>query len=179
MQIILDFIIKNIEIMISIAALILSVFNFSYLLFSNNRRLVLEIENFSSGKVDNKDFYFFNIIITNKSRLPISINELGLKNDSNVYTFIKSPRLLLEGQTTRGKEIIRKKEIYSIKFPITINGLCSEQFFVVMYGPKKFSNRRSKFIIKTSRGKIKKKINSLLNKYIDSKVFFNDIKNYN
>lgn len=179
MERILDFIIENIEIVISTFALIISIFNLGYLLFTNNKKLGLEIENFSSGKSDNKDFYFFNISITNKSRLPISINELSIKNDKQVYIFIKSPRLLLEGQTTRGKEIIRKKEIYSVKFPITISGLCSEQFFAVIYGPKVFSNKTSIFTMKTSRGKIKKKIKHLLNKYINSKEFFDDIKNYN
>ena len=65
MERILDFIIENIEIVISTFALIISIFNLGYLLFTNNKKLGLEIENFSSGKSDNKDFYFFNISITN------------------------------------------------------------------------------------------------------------------
>lgn len=179
MKEVIDFIVKNLSIIISVIALIISIINLIYLLMTNKKRFNLTIENYSQGKVDNKDFYFFNVILSNKSRLPIAINEISLVEQEEIYTFIKSPRLLLEGQTTRGKEVLKRKEIYSSKFPLNINGLCSEQFFLVMYGPKDFNSKKVKIIINTSRGKVKRKIINFKKYFIQSDNFFKELKSYN
>lgn len=175
---IIPFIINNIGIIISILALILSVFNFIYLITTNMKKLKLKVENYSYCNVDGKKFYFFNVMFSNNSRLPIAINEIDLLQNKKVYHFIKSKRLLLDGQTTRNKQIIRTKKVYSAKFPININGLCSEQYFIVMYGPDNIDNSNLKIILRTNRGKIKMKFKNFNNLNIDLQTFFKDLKNY-
>jgi len=103
-----------------------------------------------------------NIEVINKSRLSISVNEIAFKINGEIYKAIKSPRMLAEKDRKRNNEIIRHQEIHSTKFPININGLSSEQKFIVMYGPEK-TNDIVEVIISTNRGKITQKIN--LNDY--------------
>ena len=179
MKEVLDFIVKNLSIIISFIALIISITNLIYLIITNKKKIVLKIDNYTKGKVDDNEFYFFNVTITNKSRLPIAINEITINYKNENYSFIKSPRLILEGQTTRGKEVIRRKEIYSIRFPININGLCSEQMFLVMYEPQEFRNEKVKIKVKTSRGQVKKKFKKFDNYFIESDLFFKELRNYN
>lgn len=179
MKTILNFIIENPSIIISILALVLSLINFIYLIITNMKRVELIIDSFSKGKVDNKIYYFFNITITNKSRLPIAINEISIKTNQENFTFFKSPRLLCESQVTRGKEVIRRKEIYSAKFPLNINGLCSEQFFLMLYAPEEINNEENKMIVKTSRGKTEINIKKLDNYFIEDNNFFEELRNYN
>ena len=84
----------------------------------------------------------------------------------------------MEKQTTRNKQIIRTNEVYSVKFPININGLSSEQYFIVLYGPDNIGKSCLNFILKTNRGKIKIKFNNFSDLYIDSKIFFKNLRNY-
>ena len=77
-DIIIPFIIKNIGIIISILAFILSIFNFIYIIVTNKRKLKFNIESYSYGNVDGKKFYFFNVVFSNKSRQPIAVNEIDL-----------------------------------------------------------------------------------------------------
>lgn len=179
MKEVLDFIVKNLSIIISIIALIISITNLIYLIITNKKKIVLKIDNYTKREVHDKEFYFFNVTITNKSRLPIAINEITINYKKENYSFVKSPRLLLEGQTTRGEEVIRRKEIYSSRFPININGLCSEQMFLVMYGPQEFKNEKIKINVKTSRGQVKKRLKNFNNYFIESDLFFKELRNYN
>lgn len=91
----------------------------------------------SEINVNKKHFYMFNVEFVNKSRLPISVNEITIIENENKYKIIKSPRLLAEKDTKRNKEIIRHQEVHSAKFPINIIGLSFNQEFLVMYGPEK------------------------------------------
>ncbi len=179
MKDVFDFIVKNLSIIISIIALIVSMTNLIYLIITNKKNIHLKIDNYTKGNVHDKEFYFFNVTITNKSRLSIAINEITINYRRKSYSFLKSPRLLFEGQTMRGKEIIRKKEIYSIKFPININGLCSEQMFLVMRGPQDFENGKVKINVKTSRGQVKRRLKNFDTYFIKSDVFFKELGNYN
>ena len=129
------FIKNHYEAILSILAFIISIINLIYLIFTNKKRISFKIENYTSSKVNNKNFYMFNIEFMNKSRLSISINDLIFIDGENSYSIIKSPRLLAEKNTTRNREVIRHQEVHSTKFPINITGLTSEQKFIVMYGP--------------------------------------------
>lgn len=180
MKDVFDFIVKNLSIIISIIALIVSMTNLIYLIITNKKHIHLKIDSYTKDNVHDKEFYFFNVTITNKSRLSIAINEITINYKRKNYLFLKSPRLLFESQTTRGKEIIRKKEIYSIKFPININGLCSEQMFLVMRsGPQDFENGKVKINVKTSRGQVKIRLKDFDTYFIKSKAFFKELGNYN
>ena len=114
------FIKNHYEAILSILAFIISIINLIYLIFTNKKRISFKIENYTSSKVNNKNFYMFNIEFMNKSRLSISINDLIFIDGENSYSIIKSPRLLAEKNTTRNREVIRHQEVHSTKFPINI-----------------------------------------------------------
>ena len=84
---IIPFIINNIGIIISILAFILSIFNFIYLIVTNKKNLKFNIENYSYGNVDGKRFYFFNIVFSNNSRQPISVNQIDLLHNNKKALF--------------------------------------------------------------------------------------------
>ena len=90
------FIKNHYEAILSILAFIISIINLIYLIFTNKKRISFKIENYTSSKVNNKNFYMFNIEFMNKSRLSISINDLIFIDGENSYSIIKSPRLLAE-----------------------------------------------------------------------------------
>ena len=171
------FIKNHYEAILSVLAFIISIINLIYLIFTNKKRISFKIENYTSSKVNNKNFYMFNMEFMNKSRLSISINDLIFIDGENSYSIIKSPRLLAEKSTTRNREVIRHQEVHSTKFPINITGLTSEQKFIVMYGPEKFENEMIKIIIMTNRGKIKKKIN-IKKYYLTPQQFMDDASEY-
>lgn len=159
----LEFIKSHYSSILSISAFIISLINLVYLVLTNRKNLKFNIINYTIANVNNKKFYIFNIELINKSRLPISINEITIKDNKEKYKIIKSPRMLAEKDRTRNSEIIRHQEIHSAKFPINVLGLSSEQRFIVMYGPEKIKSNNSIIIISTNRGKIVQKDN--LNKY--------------
>lgn len=163
MEKIIEFFKNNFNTILSILAFIISLINLIYLILTNKKNLTFNIRNYTLANVNKKHFYMFNVEFVNKSRLPISINEITILDNKNKYKIIKSPRLLAEKDTKRNKEIIRHQEVHSAKFPINITGLSSKQEFLVMYGPEKIVNEKTKIIINTNRGKIVKKV--LLNNY--------------
>lgn len=165
------------EAMLSVLAFTISVVNLIYLIFTNKKRIIFKFENYTSAKVNNKNFYMFNMEFINKSRLSISINDIFFIDGENSYSIIKSPRLLAEKNTTRSEEIIRHQEVHSTKFPINITGLTSEQKFIVMYGPEQFENEIIKIVIMTNRGKIKKKIN-IKKYYLTPEQFMKETSEY-
>lgn len=126
------FIKNHYEAILSILAFIISIINLIYLIFTNKKRISFKIENYTSSKVNNKNFYMFNIEFMNKSRLSISINDLIFIDGENSYSIIKSPRLLAEKNTTRNREVIRHQEVHSTKFPINITGLTSKNLLLCM-----------------------------------------------
>ncbi len=94
---IINFIINNIGIIISMSAFVLSIINFIYIIITNKKRLTFKVDNYTYGNVDGKKFYFFNVEFCNCSRLPIAINEIDFKQNKEIYHVIKSKRLLMEG----------------------------------------------------------------------------------
>lgn len=176
MKEIVDFLKNNYETILSVAAFILSLFNFIYLIYTNKKRLSFNMIHYTVARINNKFFYMFNIELINKSRLPIAVNEIIVKYNDSEYKIIKSPRLLSEKETKRNKEVVRRQEVHSAKFPVNILGLASEQKFLVMYGPEKMNGEVDLFI-NTNRGKISKKVD--LNKYfIEADLFCNEVAEY-
>ena len=50
--------------------------------------------------------------------------------------------------------------------------------FLVMYGPQEFKNEKIKINVKTSRGQVKKKFKNFDNYFIESDLFFKELRNY-
>ena len=59
------FIKNHYEAILSILAFIISIINLIYLIFTNKKRISFKIENYTSSKVNNKNFYMFNIEFMN------------------------------------------------------------------------------------------------------------------
>lgn len=177
MKEVFEFVKSHYSTILSILAFTISLINLIYLLVTNKKKLKINIVNFTIGNVNNKHFYMFNVELINKSRLPISVNEIIIEDSKEKYKFIKSPRMLAEKDRKRNNEIIKHQEIHSAKFPINIAGLSSEQKFIVMYGPEKIENDSSKVIINTNRGKVTKKIN-LNMYYLQSEDFAKETSEY-
>lgn len=163
MSILIDFLKNNYGILLSVSAFIISLINLIYLLITNKKRLTININNYTFSNVNNRKFYMFNVEFINKSRLPISVNEIIIESNKEKYKIIKSPRMLSEKDRKQNGLVIKHQEIHSAKFPINILGLTSEHKFIVMYGPDRIDETISTIIINTNRGKITKKV--LLNNY--------------
>ena len=158
MQEFIEFLVNNISIIISAIALIISIINLISNIKSNWKKLDIGMNNYTHSLVDDKEFYIFNIELINKSRLPISISEMIIEINKKEYKINKAPKLLAERDRKRGKEIIRHAEVHSVAFPINLQGLSSQQAFIVMNGPKSIDDKKNKVIINTNRGKIVKHI---------------------
>lgn len=176
MKELLDFFKTHYTAVLSICAFIISLINLIYLLITNRKKLDFNIVNFTICDVNIKHFYMFNVELINKSRLPISVNEIIIENNKEKYIIIKSPRMLVERDRKRNN-ITKHQEIHSAKFPINIAGLSSEQKFIVMYGPEKINDSSSKIIINTNRGRIIQKIN-LNTCYLQPKDFTKETSKY-
>lgn len=172
-----NFLINNFSSILSIIAICISILNFVYLYITNRKKLNFSISSYTVAKVNGKNFYMFNVEFINKSRLPISVNEITFIDSKNIYKIDKAPQLLAEKNTKRGNEVIKRKEINSAKFPINLLGLCSEQKFIVMHGPEDFKASNIKVMITTNRGKVTKKI-AIKERIVDSNTFTTEQINY-
>lgn len=171
---IIKFIVDN---LISLIALIISLFNVIYYLINNKKKIELSINCYTTGEVDNNTFYMFDVSFINKSSLSISINGIKIIDNQQEYLIINSPRKLFEKQSKVGHIITDLKKIFSVSFPINLQGYLSTHNFIIMYGPDKFVDNKQKVVIYTSRGKIVKKIN-ISEKYISTKEFMDQEKHY-
>lgn len=176
-ELILKIIVYIFENFLSIIALCISVFNLVYYLVSNKKKIDLIVNCYTTGQVDGKTFYMYDVIFINKSQLSISINGLKIIDNKKEYYVINSPRKLFENTSKINNKIINYKEINSVTFPINLQGFESIHNFIIMYGPNKFEKQMQKIIIVSSRGKIIKKIN-IGTKYITTKEFMENEKYY-
>lgn len=90
----IDFIKNYYSPILSVVAIIISLINFVYLVITNKKKLKININNFTIGNVNDKNFYIFNMELINKSRLSISVNEIIIEANKEKYKIIKSPRIL-------------------------------------------------------------------------------------
>ncbi|HEY9574124.1 MAG TPA: hypothetical protein VIR32_01155 [Lachnospiraceae bacterium] len=127
------------------------------ILFAQNRKsLYLRATNalfFKQG-------LFIHLIITNKSRLPISINQIALRlNDSLIYTF-DTPKQLYKLETTSKNKVLSQKIMYSPEFPINLQPLSGTNCYVYFSLPEEdFENPPTllTFQLHTNRGAVVKK----------------------
>ena len=163
--------------LLAILALLISLFNVGYYLLSNKKKIELNINCYTIGKVDDKSFYMYDVDFINKSSLSISINGIKIVDNKEEYLIINSPRKLFEKMTKVGKNITDMQKIFSTSFPINLQGFLSVHSFIIMYGPNEFVDKMQTVVISTSRGKIIKKIN-IAEKFISSQEFMNKEKHY-
>ena len=147
------------------------------MIYTNHKRLKLKITDYTCSEHNKKMFYMFNIELTNKSRLPISLTDIIFEDQNIEYHPIRFPMLLAEKNRTRNKEIIRHQEIHSNQLPINIDGLTSKQIFLTMYGPQDSKTLKNKVTLHTSRGKIHIKLD-LLHTHKNPADFMEEVSEY-
>ena len=106
---IFDFIKNHLAIIISVISISLSIYNFAYLFFTRCKKLQFEIIKYKCLPINGYNIYQFQVIITNKSQLPISISNISL---NNIYCKFDPTRIT--------------DKVSTISFPISLNSLESK-----------------------------------------------------
>ena len=111
-------------------------------------------------------FITFEMIVENRSKLPVSITSMHLQINNKQYDFEREPYFYSQNETTRNGVIIRQDTTYSTKIPFPLSGFGAiGGGFYFKYEDKitlnELSGNSAKIIIKTSRSK--KRFNVLIN----------------
>ncbi len=158
---------------LTVLAFSLSLITFTINVISSRRKIKININNYTIIHKDNKKVFVFNIDAMNCSKLSISLNEIRINDtENNTYIVRKHPSLVTTKKISNSKSVEHYQENHSVKFPINIASLSSEQCFIELYVPNEVNELDDKIVISTNRGVIKTKI-ELENKFIDSKEFTN------
>lgn len=156
----------NWNLIISIAALVLSLSSWVYILITNRKKVNLVVDRYIDTYVHPKCIYTFFVIIENCSRLPISISKISICSGKSEFPFETLSKRVLAQRETQGSKVIRENEIYSCKFPLNLPSLSSSREFLRLEiqggNPLSFSKPVT-FVFYTNRG-IQKKILSRLDK---------------
>jgi len=147
----LEFIYKNIAIIISLFALFLSTYNFLYSIYVKEKKIEIDIVGFKNGLKDGKQWHIIQIVIQNCSQLPISINNIS---SCDVYCEFESS-LVKEETRSKGKEIVSHTETKSIQFPINLTNLESASGYLIFKFDKIVELNKFAFTVYTNRGVIK------------------------
>lgn len=152
---VLDFFICNWEPIVAVLGFLISLLNLWYLLKNNRKSINIREIFYTKNKYSGNYFYELNMILTNKSRLPISIVDVSFENKGKLYSS-KLDRTKISSYKDPKNGIVN---FYSSEFPINLNGLESSKEMLLFCLEEEINIEKLKLIITTSRGKIKKKIN--------------------
>lgn len=170
MEAIISFITGYWQQIIAIIGLLLSLFNFIYLLKNNFKRIFIKEIFYTTIKMDDNYYYEFNIIIMNKSRQPISIVDVSFKNSNKIY----SSKLDRTKIATYNEKKSDEVKYYSSEFPINLGSLESSKELLLFSLKEKLETEKIKVTIMTNRGKIRKVLN-FQNKFIELKDYLDKI----
>ena len=165
---------EYISIIISIVSLTVSIITLIYSLITNSKRVSLLINYYTCIRIEKGNYYDFDVIISNESRIPISINSIEMVYGKEKYKFIKSPRNII---TNKDIKTNVERKVNSDLFPITINSSSSKHCFISVYGPETINKEKVVFNIYTNRGLLKSKI-ELNNYYVEPEEFANEVMHY-
>lgn len=152
----------NWELVLSIIAILLSIYNFLYNVIMKWTRLDIDICYYEPIKMNNKNFLYLLVTFLNKSDLPITINKVYLHTNGKKYLCNINKECL--GNVTKRSGNIIKSDIdyYSLSFPLQINNLDGEKGVIVIETKDDLQISNNMLLeILTTRGNIKKKITSL------------------
>ena len=103
---------------------------------------------------------------SNKSTLPLSINEIAVLIDDKEFPACKIPQKVKEESTRVGKEIRSHHDYFSMYFPINLPPLCRSSGYIYFSSSKEnfppLSNT-VELIIRTNRGRAIRKTFALKN----------------
>ena len=157
-----------ISISISIFALVLSIANIIYLIICNHKRINILLNTYTKSIINGKYIYKFDLLIENKSRLPIAINSVKIVN--------KNPKLISVITRKTDNMITENYKLFSAKFPINISGLISDRKFLELSIVEDIDGE-CLFEFFTNRGIIKKEID-ITEFYIEPTKFIKEYKDF-
>lgn len=124
-----------------------------------SRRVILEIRIKEYGvrsAAQGKERVFVHYQIDNKSQLPVSVTDMQLVIDGNVYTEDSNTHEILSYKHTIGKETVTYQPTFNSHVPISIECLSSHSDYLAFVIPPDILKNGEKaltFRIRTNRGK--------------------------
>ena len=163
---IINFSKENITFLIAVIGFFLSVLNFIKNIMENRFKLKLE---FKSAGIQNKfpnNPIYFEMLMENCSRLPVSIARIFLKIGSEQFEFDWKEHEIYCDKVIQNQKIVTTKTHYSSTLPHTIEGLgIWGRFFYVKTNETfhfdSFLKNNNTLILYTNRGKKKLKLPSI------------------
>lgn len=127
----------------------------AYTLFSQRRKFSVCIHYYS---YKNRSLIMY-VSFTNNSHLPISISNVSVVIDNICYPCVYVPAKVLDYTHRIGKEIVGKKEIMSIQFPVSLLALAGSSgylYFDTLPDTCPDAPTEVTLEVSTSRGKAKR-----------------------
>lgn len=138
LEIFFNFVKNHISIIISLISLLLSVYNFIYLLFIRHKNLEFQILKYKLMTMNGYNIYQFQFIVTNKSQLSISISNISI---DNLYCKFDPTRIT--------------NKISTVSFPIVLHSLEAKSGWLEFKSKNEIEINTILFNFYTSRGSIK------------------------
>ncbi len=139
-----------------------SLFSWLYILSKNRKNFDTRIVGHRYG-YDNKSLLLF-VSFINKSRLAISITDMGIKLNGAIYQCRKIPVIAYQNTISRKDEILAHHEYFSLSFPITLPELSGTSGYILFEFPEFAAEptpTEVSFLISSNRGRTVEKTLSL------------------
>lgn len=125
---------EYITLALSILGCLGSLFSWLYIFFKNKKNFFVQIVGHRYG-YDNKSLLLF-VSFTNKSRLAISITDIGVKLNNTIYQCRKIPVIAYQDKIICKNEILAHHEYFSLSFPITLPELSGTSGYIFFDFPE-------------------------------------------
>lgn len=152
---------ENITLSLAIFGSASSVFTWLYSFVVNRKNIQFHI---IGQRYSDSESLLLYMSFINKSRLPISITAISVKDNNALYSCQEIPITTLEETTRCGNKVISHHEYKSMPLPITISGLSGTSGYVYFEFPEakpQLDATRLTFRVSTNRGKAVEKTLSL------------------
>ena len=143
---------ENIAFALSIFASIGTIGTWTCSFFKSRKRLYSELNAYRT----NPHGLLVHMQFSNKSTMPLSINEISILIDGNEYTACKIPQKVKEESTRVGNIIRSQHDYFSMDFPINLPPLCGDSGYLYFSSEKEIFpplSNRVNLIIRTNRGR--------------------------
>lgn len=147
----INWILSNIAIVISVISLVLSLYNFFHSIYVERKKLTINLFCYEKIKFTDHLVYTFKTIIENNSRLPVSITNISLDNTNCEYSY----DYIFKKSQRHGNIVVNEDKFYGIQLPVNLSALMSISCLIRfnMLDEIDFDNFTLK--INTNRGAIK------------------------
>lgn len=136
----LDTLDKQVTFIIALAGFLMSFVSWIYVFTKERKKLSIKAITYDSGyrngDVTGTELRFFYVIIENKSRLSISITDIAvLYNEDIFHCSPVAVQMLSVTGRTKG-QVVGRKATDSLAMPINIQGLCAQSGYLLFASPK-------------------------------------------